>query len=189
MVIEGITDKEMICGDADEPKDIEEWKGVKLADGEVVAIYWVSCALKGSIHFEWLPSSVKELSVSENSLAGTLDWALPTSMKELDLSANKFTGPIDLARLPERMEYLNVSCNKFDGSLKLSSLPDTLTEFRANDNKFSGSFDLTRLPVGLVFLDVGINWLSGSVVRTELFCDRGETYSLVYEIPTTRSAG
>ena len=168
MVIEGITNKEKICGDADEPKDIEEWKGVKIEDGEVVAIYWVSCALKGPIHLEWLPSSVKELSVSENSLAGTLDWALPTSMKELDLTANKFTGPVDLERLPERMESVDVSYNKFDGSLKLWSLPDTLTEFHAFDNKFSGSVDLTRLPVGLVLLDVEINSLSGSVVLTEL---------------------
>ncbi|KNH06856.1 hypothetical protein XU18_2366 [Perkinsela sp. CCAP 1560/4] len=93
MVIDGITNKEMICGDADEPKDIEEWKGVKLEDGEVVAIDWEACMLKRSIHLEWLPSSVKELAVSGNRLAGTLDWALPTSMKELDLSANKLTNP------------------------------------------------------------------------------------------------
>ena len=30
MVIEGIANKEKICGDADEPKDIEEWKGSHL---------------------------------------------------------------------------------------------------------------------------------------------------------------
>ena len=38
--IYGITNKEEICGDADEPKDIEEWKGVSIEDGEVVAIMW-----------------------------------------------------------------------------------------------------------------------------------------------------
>ena len=93
MVIEGITDKEMICGDADEPKDIEEWESVEIEDGEVVEIDWKKKDLKGSIHLEWLPSSVKELAVSGNRLAGTLDWALPTSMKELNLSVNKFTNP------------------------------------------------------------------------------------------------
>ena len=72
MVIEGITNKEKICGDADEPKDIEEWKGVKIEDGEVVKIEWVYCWLMGPLCVEWLPSSVKELSVSENSLAGRL---------------------------------------------------------------------------------------------------------------------
>ena len=30
MLIEGITNKEEICGDADEPNDIEEWKCVEI---------------------------------------------------------------------------------------------------------------------------------------------------------------
>ena len=29
MVIEGIANKEKICGDADEPKDIEEWSAIE----------------------------------------------------------------------------------------------------------------------------------------------------------------
>ncbi|KNH04860.1 hypothetical protein XU18_3985 [Perkinsela sp. CCAP 1560/4] len=40
MVIEGIANKEKICGDVDEPKDIEEWKGVTVEDGQVVEINW-----------------------------------------------------------------------------------------------------------------------------------------------------
>ncbi|KNH08124.1 hypothetical protein XU18_1290 [Perkinsela sp. CCAP 1560/4] len=40
MVIDGITNKEVICGDPDEPTDIEEWKGVIIEDGEVVEIAW-----------------------------------------------------------------------------------------------------------------------------------------------------
>ncbi|KNH07225.1 hypothetical protein XU18_2088 [Perkinsela sp. CCAP 1560/4] len=93
MVIGEITDKVKICGDIDEPKDIEEWEGVAIEDGEVVEIIWRDCWLTGLLCVEWLPSSVKELAVSGNRLAGTLDWALPTSMKELDLSANKLTNP------------------------------------------------------------------------------------------------
>ncbi|KNH06903.1 hypothetical protein XU18_2334 [Perkinsela sp. CCAP 1560/4] len=49
MVIDGITNKEEICGDADEPKDIEKWKGVIIKDGEVVEIDWEEFDLKG--HF------------------------------------------------------------------------------------------------------------------------------------------
>ena len=55
MVIEGIANKEKICGDADEPKDIEEWKGVTIEDGEVVEIAWRQFRLRGALHFEWLP--------------------------------------------------------------------------------------------------------------------------------------
>ena len=40
MVIEGIANKEKICGDANEPNDIEEWEGVTVEDGEVVEIAW-----------------------------------------------------------------------------------------------------------------------------------------------------
>ena len=39
MVIYGIKNKEAICGNPDEKKDIEEWKGVEIEDGEVVEIY------------------------------------------------------------------------------------------------------------------------------------------------------
>ena len=83
MLIYGITNKEEICGDADEPKDIKEWKGVKLKDSEVVEIDWDVLDLKGSLHFEWLPSFVRKFSVGWNhKITGTLDCAsLPTSMK------------------------------------------------------------------------------------------------------------
>ena len=40
MVIDGISNKEVICRDANEPKDIKQWKGVKIEDGEVVYIEW-----------------------------------------------------------------------------------------------------------------------------------------------------
>ncbi|KNH06613.1 hypothetical protein XU18_2564 [Perkinsela sp. CCAP 1560/4] len=48
MVIEGIANKEKICGDADEPIDIEEWQGVTIEDGQVVGIEWKICKLFGS---------------------------------------------------------------------------------------------------------------------------------------------
>ncbi|KNH07801.1 hypothetical protein XU18_1571 [Perkinsela sp. CCAP 1560/4] len=68
MVIEEITNKEKICGDVDEPKDIEEWKGVEIEDGEVFGIDWSHYGLRGSVHLEWLPSSVRDLVVTWNQL-------------------------------------------------------------------------------------------------------------------------
>ncbi|KNH07231.1 hypothetical protein XU18_2094 [Perkinsela sp. CCAP 1560/4] len=169
MVIGEITNKEKICGDVDEPKDIEEWKGVEIEDGEVFGIDWSHYGLRGSVHLEWLPISVRKFLVGWSNLTGTLDLAcLPTPMKHLDLRHNTFTGPIDLERLPERMEYLCVSKNQLSGSLNLASLPGTLQDLVAHNNKFSGSVDLTQLPAALTQLDISENELSGSVVLTQL---------------------
>ena len=105
MLIEGIANKEKICGDVDEPKDIEEWTGVSIEDGQVA---------------------------NTNHLTRTVGLAaLPTAMKELLLEINAFTGSIGLERLPERMEEIYVFHNQLSGSLKLGSLPDTLTDFYA----------------------------------------------------------
>ncbi|KNH04620.1 hypothetical protein XU18_4188 [Perkinsela sp. CCAP 1560/4] len=113
MVIDGITNKVKICGDIDEPRDIEEWKRVEIEDGEVTEIDWYQFDIEGSLHLEWLPSSVRKFEATSNRLTGTLDLAsLPTSMEWLDLAHNAFTGSIGLEALPERMEYLNVSNNE-----------------------------------------------------------------------------
>ena len=166
MVIEGIANKEKICGDVDEPKDIEEWKGVTVEDEEVVVIDWDRCKLEGSLYLEWLPSSVRRFLVGSNNLTGTLNSAsLPTSIKSIYLGYNAFTGPIDLGRLPESMKGLHVQYNQLSGSLKLGSLPGTLTDFDAIGNEFSGSVDLTKLPAALVNLNLHKNQLSESPTR------------------------
>ena len=68
MVIEGITNKDRICGYVDEPKDIEEWKGVEIEDGGVVEIHWDRYCLEGSLYLEWLPPSVRKVLVGWNNL-------------------------------------------------------------------------------------------------------------------------
>ena len=169
MVIEGIANKEKICGDVDEPKDIEEWKGVTVEDDEVVDIDWQRRKLEGSLYLEWLPSSVRRFLVGSNNLTGTLNSAsLPTSIKSIYLGYNAFTGPIDLGRLPESMKSLNVHYNQLSGSLKLGSLPGTLTDFDARCNEFSGSVDLTQLPAALSYLNLGDNQLSANPTKGHL---------------------
>ena len=169
MLIYGIKNKEKICGHVDEPRDIEVWGGVTFEDDEVVAIVWGGLDLKGSLHLEWLPSSVRELSVRWNNLTGALDLAcLPASMKKLNLGSNGFTGSISLERLPKNMEEISVFGNHLSGTLKLETLPDTLTLFDANTNKLSGNVYFTQLPAALVDLAINENRLSGSVVLTRL---------------------
>ncbi|KNH06884.1 hypothetical protein XU18_2357 [Perkinsela sp. CCAP 1560/4] len=92
MVIDGMRNKQEICGDPNAPKDIEEWKGVGIEDGEVVEIEWGNSSLTGSLCLAWLPFSVRKFVVTSNRLTGTLDWAsLPTSLKKLNIGANSFT--------------------------------------------------------------------------------------------------
>ncbi|KNH08111.1 leucine-rich repeat protein [Perkinsela sp. CCAP 1560/4] len=169
MVIEGITNKEQICGDANEPKDIEEWEGVGIEDGQVVEIFWQRFDLKGELHFEWLPSSVREFHAFKNGLTGTLDLAsFPTSMKELSLGLNALIGSIILERFPKNMEVFRVFQNQLSGPLKLESLPDTLTDFIAGYNQFTGSVNLTQLPAALSFLDLENNRLSANPTKGHL---------------------
>ena len=98
--LEGITNKAEICGDGNQPKDIEEWKGVKIEDAEVVEINWAQRDLRGSLHLEWLPPSVRKCMVNNNKLTGTLDLAsLPIPMKELHL-------PNYICPLGEMVEWL-----------------------------------------------------------------------------------
>ena len=72
MVIEGIANKEKICGYVDEPKDIEEWKGVSIEDGQVVEIDWEQLYLEGSLHVAWLPRSARKFTVFFNHFSGHL---------------------------------------------------------------------------------------------------------------------
>ncbi|KNH04683.1 hypothetical protein XU18_4121 [Perkinsela sp. CCAP 1560/4] len=70
MVIDGVKNKEAICGDVDEPKDIKEWKGVGIEGGKVVEIEWEEFRLRGSLDLQWLPSSVRKFLVRWNNLTG-----------------------------------------------------------------------------------------------------------------------
>ncbi|KNH06899.1 leucine-rich repeat protein [Perkinsela sp. CCAP 1560/4] len=169
MVIDGITNKEEICGDLDEPKDIEEWNGVLMEDGEVVEINWDERELTGSLHLGWLPSSVRKFNGSMSRLTGTVDLAnLPIAMTQLELGLNAFTGSIDIERLPPVMEFLNVSSNELIGSLNLGSLPKAMTDFFAHYNKFSGSIDLSQLPAVLARLSLAANQLSANPTKGHL---------------------
>ncbi|KNH04162.1 leucine-rich repeat protein [Perkinsela sp. CCAP 1560/4] len=168
LVIEEIINKQKICGDSNEPQDIDDWLGVKLEDDKVVEIDWNSSDLTGLLHLQWLPSSVCTCTIILNQLAGTLDLAsLPVAMKQLGLGINAFTGCIDLERLPENMESFAINSNQLSGSLKLGSLPKTLTQFNATYNKFSGCIDLTQLPAALTGLYVSNNQLSALTRRKD----------------------
>mmetsp|Transcript_20885 Transcript_20885/g.32577 ORF Transcript_20885/g.32577 Transcript_20885/m.32577 type:complete len:220 (-) Transcript_20885:27-686(-) len=169
LVIEKITDnKEKICGDAENPKDLLFWCmpiwGLKLEHEEVTRISLYKGGFKGSLQLEWLPSSVQYCSFSFNDLSGTVNLVeLPESLEELLLNANNFEGPVCLTRLPPKMSRLRLDENRFCGSVDLTNLPASMEKLLLRTNRFEGKSDFSLLPEGLKELDVSHTKLEGEI--------------------------
>jgi hypothetical protein len=170
MLIDGIENKEEICGSQEGSNDITEWERVEFNDiGEVLKIDWGGFhehRLQGTINFQWIPSTVCELLLDHNyeGLTGSIDLtSLPLSMNKLDLWINNFTGTINLSHLPENMEELNASYNKLSGSLDLENLPTLFKELDVHGNNFTGTVNTSNLPIGLELLWLSENQLSGGI--------------------------
>ena len=176
LFVEGIENKERICGNAEEPADIDEWTGFVHSEEQPTDeaekqfnIDWSYLLLVGTVDLQWVPPTVIVLDISDNELGGSLNLtALPQSSQKLDLHSNHFSGEIDLCHLPAEIEVLDLSENKLSGSLNLERLPLSIRELRLNYNRFSGTMCLRKLPRGFVDLSVGGNELSGSVDLTAL---------------------
>ena len=102
ILIDGITNREKLCGNKDEPKDIKEWKKVTLNEkGEVTEIKWGFLGLIGVIFLQWLPSTVRVFDLWNNFLTGTIDLChLPETLNIIDTSFNTFNGTLNLENLP-----------------------------------------------------------------------------------------
>mmetsp|Transcript_9578 Transcript_9578/g.14523 ORF Transcript_9578/g.14523 Transcript_9578/m.14523 type:complete len:232 (-) Transcript_9578:21-716(-) len=164
LFIEGISNKELICGSTEDPTRISTWNGLTLSAAfEVVEIRWRYLDLSGSIALQWLPMTTEKLSIErtilgQRKLSGTLDFtSLPESLKYLQLVSHYFEGEISLTTLPAKMEYLDVSYNELSGSLDLTSLPWRMRILRLAGNEFSGVADLSNLPKGLIDFNVSRN--------------------------------
>ncbi|KNH04475.1 leucine-rich repeat protein [Perkinsela sp. CCAP 1560/4] len=169
MLIEGIENKEKICGDASEMREVNEWNGVELEMEKFHTIHWDNYGLEGSLHWEWTPSTLTVFSVCKNKLVSTIDLSiLPASVRHLSLNYNRFNGSICLKDLPKEIDSVNLSLNQLIGSLDLRDLPASLKNLLAFSNKFTGGIDLTRLPAELTKLDLSYNALSGTVELGDL---------------------
>ena len=117
LFIFGLNKPEKICGSRDDPNDVCEWEGITCNDdGEVKRFLWVSKQQNGTgtLGFEFLPCSMKAVSMFLNALSGTIQLAdLPEKMEELSLSFNQLTGSLDLDGLPATVRELDLSRNKF----------------------------------------------------------------------------
>ena len=128
------------------------WKGVVCDKNENVQdIYWYGYKLNGNVSWEYIPNSVKHLSLANNELHGSVDIAaLPRNMKGLQLQENEFSGVLELEALPPTITDANFSLNKFSGTVDLCHLPHSMKELRLNDNiDLSGFVYIRDLPDSL----------------------------------------
>ena len=172
LFIFGLNEPEKICGNRDDPDDVCEWKGVKCnADGKVEDFKWVPKKQDGAgtVGFEFLPWSIRNVVMWNNALSGTIQLAdLPGKMEVVDISYNNLIGCLDLDSLPAAVRELDLSRNKFTGDISLENLPKCLEYLSLFENHLSGTICLTSLPPALEYLYLGRNNLEGSLDFTRL---------------------
>ena len=176
MLIQGIENREVICGSREEPEDIDKWHGFRycpenpsdVAESQS-KITWVNLNLVGTIDLQWLPPIVLSLKVMKTKLSGSLNLtALPWSIQFLTLSFNSFSGDVDLCYLPAEIKELDLSNNQLSGSLNLEQLPQSIHILHVHCNRFTGTLCLLYLPPSLDEIAVDENELSGAVDLTRL---------------------
>ncbi|GAB2222169.1 hypothetical protein Drorol1_Dr00013372 [Drosera rotundifolia] len=165
----------------------ESWKGVTCSGSRVTEIKISGLGLSGNLGYQLSSlTSVNELDVSSNNLAGSIPYGLPHNVRRLNLAANNFNGgiPYDFSTM-NSLTYLNVSHNQlqeqlnvnFGGLSSLSTLdlsynsiqgnlPDScssltsLTSLYLENNQFTGTINvLANLP--LQNLNIENNQFSG----------------------------
>mmetsp|Transcript_25699 Transcript_25699/g.40060 ORF Transcript_25699/g.40060 Transcript_25699/m.40060 type:complete len:218 (-) Transcript_25699:7-660(-) len=167
LLIQDVYDKEPLCIDDEDPKDIRRWHGVTLnVKEEVVRIVWrgFDISLSGTLDFRKLPPTVENVQVQRTDLEGTLDCSmLPQSIVIFGIQSNRFSGELDLTCLPKQLEHFCVQSNDFGGTLDLSSLPETLRRLDLSLNQSVGWTNFDMLPDAQVELNVVFTQLSGTV--------------------------
>ncbi|XVF74212.1 hypothetical protein PTKIN_Ptkin13bG0092300 [Pterospermum kingtungense] len=165
----------------------QSWKGVTCSGQRVTEIKLSNLGLSGSVGYSLQSlTSLKELDLSHNNLAGDIPYSLPQNLQQLNLAYNQFTGglPYSINQMYS-LQYLNLGHNQLQNQLSdmfgpLSSLatldlssnaltgdlPESfknLTSMNSmylQNNQFTGTIDvLANLP--LDNLDVSNNRFTG----------------------------
>ena len=174
--IEGIENREIICGNAEEPADVDQWKGFEYVEeqtadaGEkLINIDWYYLDLVGTIDLRWLPPNIYSIIIDDSQLSGSRNLAaLPPSIQRLEFTTNAFSGEIDLCHLPAKITIVFLSVNQLSGSINLEKLPTSMQELHLSKNRFTGTVCLRHLPPNFVGLSVRGNELSGTLDLTRL---------------------
>ncbi|KAF5743825.1 protein STRUBBELIG-RECEPTOR FAMILY 6 [Tripterygium wilfordii] len=165
----------------------QSWTGITCSGSRVTEIKVAGLGLSGSIGFQLAGlTSVTNLDVSNNNIAGDIPYSLPPNLQQLNLANNKFTGglPYSISQMTS-LKYLNVGQNQLQNQLsdtfsQLSSLStldvssntmtgnlpqslsllSSMTTMFLQNNQFTGNIDvLANLP--LKNLNVANNQFTG----------------------------
>ena len=118
----------------------------------------------GTVHIQYIPYSVKHLTLTTMRMHGSLETArLPRGLETVRVGENKLTGLFDIAGLPRGLSDIRVNRNLLDGSLDIPKLPKVCLHFDAGSNAFSGTIDLSALPPSLQYFSVQRNSIQGRV--------------------------
>ena len=135
----------------------------------IIEVMWWGLFSGGSIHLEYMPSSIVYFTGS--NLSGTIDLTnLSAALEELDFTVmkgqgmNTLSGTLDLTSLPGRLEALRLSYNSFWGTVTLTQLPASLTELWLTDNALSGTVEIRNMPPGMLDMSLGDNSFHGIAV-------------------------
>ena len=168
--------------------DIEAWHVLKFnSDGKVESIS-MGWAVLGSLSFEFIPKSVKNINffdclltgsietsllpygleefqvAATENLSGTFDFAkLPSPLVACKIPENQFFGSADLTKLPKGLRTLEINHNRFTGTVSLRMLPRELKNFAMDSNQFHGSLDFSALPTSLYEFTLSENNFSGTL--------------------------
>ena len=148
-----------------------EWDGVNCnKQDEVIRISWCSQGLRGALHWQHLPRSVRSLNIFNNLLSGTVDFsALPLGLVHLWVDSNAFSGELHFEHLPPNIRVLALSDCDFSGfvdflCLQHSSLAQLGSSFSIKDNpRLHGSLSKKAVPKG-VWWDIPNSWLTDEIL-------------------------
>jgi hypothetical protein len=117
---------------------IQHWRGITCENQRVSRIELPSMGATGAPDLDDLPSSLRELNLSNNRFTGTpnLCW-LPPTLINLFLAGNEFFGAPHFGQLPPSLEILSLNNNHLSGILDLSGLPPSLNTLVLSNNRFT----------------------------------------------------
>ena len=170
MFVEGLNSKAIFQDANGFYTDITAWIGVECnEDGEVTAICWHTApaegALSGTLFYEFLPKTVREIQISEKPITGSIDFAqMPLQLTELYIWETQSVGrALESTSYPPNLAIVDISTNKLTGSIITSAFPPTLVEMLAYENDFEGTLALQDLPRQMSVLSAAKNKLWGTI--------------------------
>ncbi|PPS08017.1 hypothetical protein GOBAR_AA12628 [Gossypium barbadense] len=185
----------------------QSWKGVTCSDQRVTEIKLSNLALSGSMGYSLQSlTSLKELDLSNNHLAGDIPYDIPQNLQRLNLAFNQFTGSVPYSiNQMHSLQYLNLAHNQLQNQLSdmfgpLSSLSTLDLSFNSltgdlpesfknltsmntmylQNNQFTGTIDvLANLPLDILYVSDNrfTGWIPDQLKSINLQKD-GNSWSL-----------